>query len=222
MTEAETSSGSSPLSRGIPRSCASPPKASRIIPALAGNTGGPGTAPADTPDHPRSRGEYGNLHDSFNDALGSSPLSRGIHVRITCGDWRRGIIPALAGNTGPRGVRQRSPTDHPRSRGEYTRQPSQPRSSYGSSPLSRGILEHHAQTLAGPGIIPALAGNTPFVTDGPQPRTDHPRSRGEYGELTLNFNKQEGSSPLSRGIHTPGLKILRSNRIIPALAGNTQ
>ena len=72
-------SGSSPLSRGIPRR------------ELANGDWGA--------DHPRSRGEYHRGARELRATRGSSPLSRGIpctnigHVRI----FR--IIPALAGNT---------------------------------------------------------------------------------------------------------------------------
>ena len=73
-----SSSGSSPLSRGIPHffSCLFPKL--WIIPALAGNThrrrwsgSGPG-------DHPRSRGEYTVIDVGCVGKKGSSPLSRGI------------------------------------------------------------------------------------------------------------------------------------------------
>ena len=72
------SGGSSPLSRGIPGATSPPASATRIIPALAGNTR-PSDAPDPVPeDHPRSRGEYYVFcfHDFSNH--GSSPLSRGI------------------------------------------------------------------------------------------------------------------------------------------------
>ena len=72
--------GSSPLSRGIrshgPRRA--PP--SRIIPALAGNTRPRTVVKPDTPDHPRSRGEYTTQVITRENIMGSSPLSRGIPV----------------------------------------------------------------------------------------------------------------------------------------------
>ena len=72
--------GSSPLSRGIPAACwlATPP--GRIIPALAGNTGRRDTVSGPVQDHPRSRGEYNVTRKRWFRQVGSSPLSRGIHL----------------------------------------------------------------------------------------------------------------------------------------------
>ena len=112
-------------------------------------------------------------------------------------------------------------TDHPRSRGEYSRCPGRPSPMIGSSPLSRGILSPSSGGVGSGGIIPALAGNT--LSDRPNQlrKPDHPRSRGEY---TLSWCLPLplcGSSPLSRGI----LSVRRVSStvigIIPALAGNT-
>ena len=92
----------------------------------------------------------------------------------------------------------------------------------GSSPLSRGI--HNPGRPAGhrAGIIPALAGNT-GAWGGVRSRCrDHPRSRGEYRDVTAVAEQVVGSSPLSRGI--PPCHGPRSHPygIIPALAGNTR
>ena len=132
--------GSSPLSRGILLRDPVPRRTRRIIPALAGNTSSTANAPASTPDHPRSRGEYAG-REAFDTAdFGSSPLSRGIRSGVAYDLAGCGIIPALAGNTCGRrwwGCRRR---DHPRSRGEYFLQCSYGFPEAGSSPLSRGIL----------------------------------------------------------------------------------
>ena len=50
--------GSSPLSRGIPKEAYGEFQRHRIIPALAGNTGGYSGSWFGAADHPRSRGEY--------------------------------------------------------------------------------------------------------------------------------------------------------------------
>ena len=153
---------------------------SRIIPALAGNTiygvqwRGMGA------DHPRSRGEYSCRRPQPSCRLGSSPLSRGIPGRGTHSFWIPGIIPALAGNTARPRLRSRHPTDHPRSRGEYSGVMNKCILSRGSSPLSRGIPDCRALSRVVPGIIPALAGNTTFHCRRRTDTTDHPRSRGEY------------------------------------------
>ena len=79
--------------------------------------------------------------------------------------------------------------------------------------LSKGLVAR---------IIPALAGNTTSIRMACCWRPDHPRSRGEYHESAPALSPYPGSSPLSRGIlhQLAGLRFI--NRIIPALAGNTQ
>ena len=92
----------------------------------------------------------------------------------------------------------------------------------GSSPLSRGIPHRLSSYLSGPGIIPALAGNTVPMTLIRAFMKDHPRSRGEYippGTLLMSWS---GSSPLSRGILFTSDTVAETDRIIPALAGNTR
>ena len=50
---------------------------------------------------------------------------------------------------------------------------------------------------------------------------DHPRSRGEYRHAAKKFARDQGSSPLSRGIRAGSTYRPSKPRIIPALAGNT-
>ena len=218
---AESHSGSSPLSRGILVAAAIAVAIARIIPALAGNTPHPSCNRRRHRDHPRSRGEY-DLVDLHETGIGgSSPLSRGIRPEITecIRDGR--IIPALAGNTERDLGGRAEGTDHPRSRGEYL-SPSSPTSWWGgSSPLSRGILTATNQCVIGDRIIPALAGNTSTRMVIAFTRQDHPRSRGEYVWGTLLGLVSLGSSPLSRGIPCACRLSRQTDRIIPALAGNT-
>ena len=181
--------GSSPLSRGI-RPCW--PRTScrrRIIPALAGNTKETIRTVDTSTDHPRSRGEYGLARSPIRSPRGSSPLSRGIHELPAGRGVFAGIIPALAGNTEAGSGLVGAPSDHPRSRGEYS-----PRSvariwKGGSSPLSRGILGCGCAIRWGAGIIPALAGNTNSMPSRISLTSDHPRSRGEYSSACLNGPK---------------------------------
>ena len=111
--------------------------------------------------------------------------------------------------------------DHPRSRGEYRGRPKTPRRWAGSSPLSRGILEHVFRSAFLGRIIPALAGNTAVDHDRRDRIPDHPRSRGEYSCLTVRQATGNGSSPLSRGIRHKVRGRSPRPGIIPALAGNT-
>ena len=152
--------GSSPLSRGIP-------------------TLGAHRQPT-TVDHPRSRGEYRCRWNVSSSTTGSSPLSRGIPSHEGFPSSKRGIIPALAGNTLPaRGIGTRR-WDHPRSRGEYWVWFIGEDGAAGSSPLSRGIRCHSRRGRLHRRIIPALAGNTAAAASWDVFVEDHPRSRGEY------------------------------------------
>ena len=220
-TSSLTLSGSSPLSRGIQQGTLLGQRAGRIIPALAGNT-----PPIPEPrrilwDHPRSRGEYPRTVVTQDGVLGSSPLSRGIlgagrtlQSRLRSSPLSRGIpylqkhtlglvpiIPALAGNTYVHKKPLIQATDHPRSRGEYSRRGIADQMLDRSSPLSRGI------PLFSEGILVE-----PY---------DHPRSRGEYHSVVAALLHRLRSSPLSRGIRFVWGRWSGTAPIIPALAGNT-
>ena len=172
--------GSSPLSRGIPR-CHGPGRSAfGIIPALAGNTVDRCDTGDANRDHPRSRGEYWSTGRAASNVSGSSPLSRGIPGQRGQLISRRGIIPALAGNTHYASLRTGVRADHPRSRGEYLLPSPLFLAGEGSSPLSRGIQGRKENIMTTPRIIPALAGNTPSGTTSATSSADHPRSRGEY------------------------------------------
>ena len=152
--------GSSPLSRGIQAHACTLRQASRIIPALAGNTQSRQRDRVHLQDHPRSRGEYHPSGVKMHSLFGSSPLSRGIpHSRLGGGHHLR-IIPALAGNTGRGPFPFWTGRDHPRSRGEYNPVGNCNNSTTGSSPLSRGIRGQCQGRGRSRRIIPALAGNT--------------------------------------------------------------
>ena len=92
----------------------------------------------------------------------------------------------------------------------------------GSSPLSRGILQHLIRPPSTRRIIPALAGNTGTTPLDAWDGQDHPRSRGEYPGRYRSRRLEVGSSPLSRGIQFEGAGDPVHTRIIPALAGNTR
>ena len=172
-------------------------------------------------DHPRSRGEYHPCILAHPRGQGSSPLSRGIHWGWPRGASLRRIIPALAGNTDPTRTPPTPSPDHPRSRGEYPSRWFPGRVWSGSSPLSRGIPDAVVVTTQPVRIIPALAGNTWAYDRSWNVRRDHPRSRGEYAKVEGLFARENGSSPLSRGIPRTCAAGGRPGRIIPALAGNT-
>ena len=202
-----TPKGSSPLARGLPASGGAAHGRVRIIPARAGFTRmSRNTVPA-CEDHPRSRGVYINDVRDGRAHLGSSPLARGL---LPAGAGRLsggGIIPARAGFTSwiliMTGIRR----DHPRSRGVYSSPDGCRISGRGSSPLARGLLGGVADRRRNTRIIPARAGFTYIDKWGEIKARDHPRSRGVYDDATETISREDGSSPLARGLQVLKLFI---------------
>ena len=176
----DTTTGSSPLARGLPLAALAGGHDRGIIPARAGFTvlGGP---PDGLPeDHPRSRGVYRMKIKALDANGGSSPLARGLlPPQVPFGPVRR-IIPARAGFTASGMSAQAGSQDHPRSRGVYEEQSPNPDWSGGSSPLARGLLSGSCRLCGTP--------------------TDHPRSRGVYPSRLATASPTGGSSPLARGL----------------------
>ena len=133
----------------------------------------------------------------------------------------KGIIPALAGNTDHLLHVARREGDHPRACGEHPVGGSASWLSRGSSPRLRGTHLRRDPDRAPEGIIPALAGNTPYRSSRRAPMRDHPRACGEHSGDNTNRIELIGSSPRLRG--TPvSISLMRPPPgIIPALAGNT-
>ena len=215
----------------------------RIIPARAGFTAGTSTARMLIRDHPRSRGVYLREVNAECGYQGSSPLARGLRIRIGRALLRRRIIPARAGFTSAsRGMILRG-MDHPRSRGVYSegRASTKARSwiiparagfttstraiPTGSRdhPRSRGVYSTRAASRCGAGgIIPARAGFTTAAGPAPGCVGDHPRSRGVYSTWASVAMMHAGSSPLARGLRGGGHRCVPFWGIIPARAGFTR
>ena len=90
----------------------------------------------------------------------------------------------------------------------------------GSSPRVRGISFGTRICCAVIRIIPACAGNISALPVTVQITGDHPRVCGEYTKELTATQLTVGSSPRVRGICHCCLAICRSDRIIPACAGN--
>ena len=95
------STGSSPLTRGKPRSQAPRARPRRLIPAHAGKTPGNRAASRCPTAHPRSRGENFAPRGTRAHLGGSSPLTRGKRLRGHVACRCPGLIPAHAGKTLP-------------------------------------------------------------------------------------------------------------------------
>ena len=152
-------------------------------------------------DHPRSRGVYNRMVESYYEDEGSSPLARGLRPKSFEEPSNCRIIPARAGFTA-RSSPARGPSwDHPRSRGVYLPLTHPHPRSTGSSPLARGLpdMNDSARTAI----------------------LDHPRSRGVYKEYCCSGSSRSGSSPLARGLPRRASPLGWRARIIPARAGFT-
>ena len=213
--------GSSPLARGLRFIHRAVGGHERIIPARAGFT--PlhpvgGGAPS---DHPRSRGVYIRPYDRLVQAVGSSPLARGLLRPGESGAHGRRIIPARAGFTFLSSRPLMRPPDHPRSRGVYCWPSVSFLCTAGSSPLARGLRCAGVLPLHRRRIIPARAGFTVIHGADILSTRDHPRSRGVYARGFTPAYLAIGSSPLARGLLLLLAHVRIILRIIPARAGFT-
>ena len=193
--------GSSPLARGLLSWFQSYVQPVRIIPARAGFTSSPAPGPPSSADHPRSRGVYPQNFSAGSFFGGSSPLARGLQVRLVEAGGVERIIPARAGFTV--GCHQSESVTG------------------GSSPLARGLPLHALKIIGVDGIIPARAGFTQEAGRILARHQDHPRSRGVYTTEDAVAEADRGSSPLARGLPRPVPDRRVRLRIIPARAGFT-
>ncbi len=152
--------GSSPLARGLRLPVGQGQDGLRIIPARAGFTSSSRPVTRPSPDHPRSRGVYGQTLIIAGATTGSSPLARGLPPGGSSQLSRARIIPARAGFTTCRVPTRSRRWDHPRSRGVYLSSEELIRRGGGSSPLARGLLDRRPVRADQVRIIPARAGFT--------------------------------------------------------------
>ena len=192
-----------------------------IIPARAGFTLVRLLTCALDGDHPRSRGVYDHPQTRLLRRDGSSPLARGLRSPVKLKAEFIRIIPARAGFTRAGDCSGAQCRDHPRSRGVYAVPWDCGTIVSGSSPLARGLRRTSAPNNGPSGIIPARAGFTILLFTLEVCRGDHPRSRGVYSPSPETCPDRAGSSPLARGLPTPGSHCFYPNRIIPARAGFT-
>ena len=132
-----------------------------------------------------------------------------------------GLIPAHAGKTESPREGLTHVVAHPRSRGENFLMLLRLVTCPGSSPLTRGKPPPDATHVWKARLIPAHAGKTTALHDGPCQGTAHPRSRGENNTYAVWLSSTDGSSPLTRGKHRLGLVLPNVGGLIPAHAGKT-
>ena len=213
--------GSSPRGRGTPTSSNDFVSLFRFIPAWAGNTLAGNTSPGLLTVHPRVGGEHLCRVVERRRAAGSSPRGRGTPQYENSFTRAVRFIPAWAGNTGSRPRVPAPATVHPRVGGEHGNERHGNRARAGSSPRGRGthFLEQH------PGradrFIPAWAGNTEMCWLDACRTPVHPRVGGEHCLHPNRFLCRIGSSPRGRGTPRHPRRCIRTDRFIPAWAGNT-
>ena len=194
-----TTQGSSPRMRGTLYNRPSLTTCKRIIPAYAGNTGGPVDAIRRIRDHPRVCGEHSSMSASEQMEAGSSPRMRGTPITTKKYGHAVGIIPAYAGNTEASVSWVCGDGDHPRVCGEHIPAIISSIRNAGSSPRMRGTPLSGEDAFGRVGIIPAYAGNTRSMKSGIGLCGDHPRVCGEHRFIGSNKYRAVGSSPRMRG-----------------------
>ena len=144
------------------------------------------------------------MRDSFyRFSSGSPPLTRGIPVQKKGEIMRDRFTPAHAGNTPDCRGRHLRIEVHPRSRGEYRISVAACFQSSGSPPLTRGIRSFSNPLFQVARFTPAHAGNTSVQLSKLICNQVHPRSRGEYSNVSGVSIPNSGSPPLTRGILSP-------------------
>ncbi len=154
-------------------------------------------------------------------AFGLSPLTRGTHALYEIFRTDNWFIPATAGNTTAATSVRTAATVYPRYRGEHTKLRDNGIHDIGLSPLPRGTRAESRNLFGRVRFIPATAGNTPISRKIASASTVYPRYRGEHCDYSASVISKHGLSPLPRGTLNHLLLIQRSNRFIPATAGNT-
>ena len=194
-----SSTGSSPRGRGTRPLRLLQHFRHRFIPAWAGNTPAPPAAALSPPVHPRVGGEHDINAAATGPGGGSSPRGRG--TRDGCGDLDQVLrfIPAWAGNTLPRRMKDVQKPVHPRVGGEHHSVLSCSSTCFGSSPRGRGthLLSSYKRRIGR--FIPAWAGNTRRHRGGRGRRAVHPRVGGEHQHAPRLQGDDPGSSPRGRG-----------------------
>ena len=154
-------------------------------------------------------------------SVGSSPLTRGTHLPGLKQKDKDRFIPAYAGNSGRPMSPLEANTVHPRLRGELSNPEVCRGRTGGSSPLTRGTQEFTQEQSEVRRFIPAYAGNSATFGIWQAMQSVHPRLRGELERKLETGFVTDGSSPLTRGTHIKRLRISRTQRFIPAYAGNS-
>ena len=140
-SEASSSLGSPPHTRGICYVTLLTEGSHGLTPAYAGNMNPVATLKAELEAHPRIRGEYSRISEILLSSEGPPPHTRGILIRHLLVWHFRRLTPADAGKIFICGTRWLPSGAHPRIRGEYLSAGPSDCHSSGSPPHTRGIFQ---------------------------------------------------------------------------------
>ncbi len=172
--------GLSPLARGTRILADHRVRATRFIPAGAGNTYAACLSNEENSVYPRWRGEHALKQWFLPLNHGLSPLARGTHSRLASNPVRSRFIPAGAGNTAALTEINYALPVYPRWRGEHDNCASSDCARLGLSPLARGTRFRQFAAHWQHRFIPAGAGNTHAVPLILTAIWVYPRWRGEH------------------------------------------
>ena len=167
------------------------------------------------------RGEHSHGFQPCHSKQGSPPHARGARVPAQSAVNGRGITPACAGSTRTWAARDDPARDHPRMRGEHEKERADLLERRGSPPHARGARISQERDTGPRWITPACAGSTPLWSAAITPARDHPRMRGEHGDVPASSCHCLGSPPHARGAPPEAWPGRRGSGITPACAGST-
>ena len=211
--------GSPPHARGKGKAGPGRFKGWGITPARAGKSCLVSTHLPASQDHPRTRGEKRMMLVVVMPTSGSPPHARGKGHLFKVQINGLGITPARAGKSSRLCREIHLKLDHPRTRGEKDKLLIDQIGLEGSPPHARGKGVVTVPTVMVGGITPARAGKRYHllaITDG---NRDHPRTRGEKGNMDISAVVGQGSPPHARGKGTFSPTTYLGCRITPARAG---
>ena len=212
-------SGLSPRVRGNRRQHAPADADERSIPACAGEPRGLHVHRIGWRVYPRVCGGTHKASTAIPVSRGLSPRVRGNQHRWPAAVYRRGSIPACAGEPEPRPGRRIPTRVYPRVCGGTLPARTGNTTDRGLSPRVRGNLDR-SRTEEGPhGSIPACAGEPQAVGDAHQGAQVYPRVCGGTLSKAALARRIAGLSPRVRGNPEPGRGGRDGNGSIPACAG---
>jgi len=211
--------GASPRARGNRGAAAVAKGREGCIPACAGEPARSSAFQVFVRVHPRVRGGTAARATSRGTGSGASPRARGNRQRVPACFVHFGCIPACAGEPIEDFWSAWTQTVHPRVRGGTILGAVPPWLGRGASPRARGNPGWWHSSGGTAGCIPACAGEPPSSSWSRRPARVHPRVRGGTRPSVSGVAVKVGASPRARGNRRNRIGRVRTERCIPACAG---